>query len=143
MGAVTRVASKFPPVLAVVELINPSVLVDLPPAKLGDELGEKAASDLKSSLLAHARKMDSANSLVSAIEDGIRQRARAVGFRIEDWLVVSVDGSPPIGDLFENPSKYTLTSEQKKFIDEVQSILNDVNAGELAAGVKKNQIFSG
>jgi hypothetical protein len=141
-GALARGVARFPPMRSIVDFVNPSSLIDRPPAKLVDELGEEGASQLQARLIAHARKLDQGNAIASAIEEGVQQRARAVGLEVQDGLVVSIEGSPPVGDLFENPSRYTLTPEQRTLVDEVQAVLNDMNAAERAAGVKKGQIFS-
>jgi hypothetical protein len=142
-GALTRGAARFGPTRALADFVNPSALIDSPPAGVVDELGEEAASQLQANLVAHARQMDQGSAIASAIEEGIGHRARAVGLDVEDGLVVSVKGSPPVGDLFENPSRYSLTSDQRRLVDEVQAVLNDMNAVEQAAGVKKGLLFSG
>lgn len=142
-GALSRGAARFPPLRTLVDFVNPTSLIDRPPASLVEELGEEGASQLQANLIAHARSMDQGTAIASAIEEGVQQRARAVGLHVQDGLVVSIEGSPPVGDLFENPSRYTLTREQRALVDEVQVVLNDTNAVEKAAGVKKGEIFSG
>ncbi len=142
-GALTRGAARFGPTRTLADFINPSALIDAPPANLVNEIGEEAASQLQSNLVAHARQMDQGSAIAAAIEEGVQTRARAVGLDVQDGLVVSVRGAPPVGDLFENPSRYALTREQRQLVDEVQTVLNDMNAVEKAAGVKKGQLFSG
>lgn len=133
---------QLPVIETAVNLANPAALTSAPPRVLIDELGEEGASQLQASLLAHTRKLDQANALSSAIEDGIRQQARAVGFKMDGARVVSVPGSPAIGDLFENPGKYQLTPAQRKFVNDVQAVLDDMNETEKLAGVKKGELFS-
>lgn len=142
-GSLARGAGRIPPLRTIVDFVNPSSLIDRPPAGLVQELGEEGASQLQARLIAHARLLDQGNAMASAIDEGIRQRARAVGFQVEDGLVTSVEGSPPVGDLFENPSRYSLTKPQRELVDEVRVVLDDMNAAEKAAGIKKGEIFSG
>lgn len=141
-GALARGAGKVPPVRTLVETVNPQALVEAPPAGLVDELGEEGARNLQAQLFAHQRKVDMGNSLAGSIEDAVRQRARQVGLTVQDMRVTSVRGVPTVGDLFEKPAKYNLTTAQRRFINDVQGVLDDMHAGERLAGVKKGEIYS-
>lgn len=134
--------SKLPVVHTAVDLVNPSALISAPPERLVAELGPEGAAKLQAGLLGHARRLDQASSLASAIEDGVRQRARAVGFKIEGARVVNIEGKPFVGDLFENPSKYPMPKAMREFVDDIRALLDDLNKVEKASGVKKGEVFS-
>ena len=143
-GAVARTTGKLPPVRTALDLVNPTALVDVPPTGLAKELGLERAQDLQAQLIAHARKTDQGSAIASAIEESIDQEARRVGFTVNDG-VISVGGRElgPVGDVFENPSRYALDGPQRQLADDVHAVLQDMNLAEKAAGVAKGEIFSG
>jgi hypothetical protein len=143
LGALTRTAGRLPPARVAIDMVNPSTLGA--PQGWIDEIGEEAATKLKDQLIAHGRKMDQGNALATAATDVIDQRARQVGFRVEDAMLSNETGVlGPIGDVADSPGKYarSMTPEQRSFLNDLDSVLREQNAVEKAAGVKKGEIFS-
>lgn len=143
IGATARVAGKVPPIKSVLEAVNPSAFWMDPPKEIVRELDSLGrAQELMTNLGAYNRKIEQANAHLSATGDAIRQAARSAGLKVKDARVVSIEGSPFVGDLFENPSRYAMTPKQRQFVDDVDSLLKDMAATEKAAGVKRGEIFS-
>jgi hypothetical protein len=142
-GTGGRLASRIPGARGATSLLNPSAAE--PSAGVVREIGQQGARDLQDNLIAYEALGEAQDSISSAIETGIRQADRSVGFKEKDGILYNQSGElGPVGDVMENPSKYRdrLTPEQKSYMDDVIEVLKDGRANEKANGVETSDIFS-